>query len=74
MRDVETGSLTGLEKSDNMCAHLCPSSLLFRSDLFMMLFCLTHTVIVLITTPAETVFLDCGSDKDIDEGWSYVVL
>lgn len=54
-----------------MCAQLCPSGLLFWADLFMMLFCLSHTVIVLNMTPAETVFLDCGSEKHVDEGWSY---
>lgn len=63
MRDVETGLLTGLEKTD-MCAQLFPSSLLFRSD---MLFCLSHTIIVLNMTPAESVFLDCGSVNDVDE-------
>lgn len=64
IRDVETGLLRGLEKTDNMCAQLSPSSLLFRSD---MLFCLSHTIIVLNMTPAESVFLDCGSVNDVDE-------
>lgn len=48
-----------------MCTVL-PSGLSFRSDLFIMLIYLSHTIIVLNVTPAETVFPDCGSD--VDEG------
>lgn len=56
-----------------MCAQLAPSGLLFKSNVFV-LFSLSHTIIVLNVTPAETVVLDCGSVSDVDEGRSYVGL